>query len=85
MIGSSLSLCYPQIGAPNLFFPRALCQICPLTKHIRLVGVAAFMSIFSGFGRILISALSHPARLMTSIAYLMFPWAHNAHDDVTVS
>jgi hypothetical protein len=48
MIGSSLPLCYPQIGAPNLFFPRVLCQICPLTKHIRLVGVCAFLGSFFG-------------------------------------
>ena len=46
MIGSSLPLCYPQIGAPNLFWLRALDQICPLTKHIRLVGVCAFLGLF---------------------------------------
>ena len=32
MIGSSLPLCYPQIGAPNLFCLRALDQFCPLDK-----------------------------------------------------
>ena len=48
MIGISLSLCYPQIGSPNLFCLRALDQICPLTKHIRLVGVAAFLGSFLG-------------------------------------
>ena len=48
MIGSSLPLCYPQIGAPNLFFRRALDQICPLTKHIRLVGVCAFSGVLHG-------------------------------------
>ena len=42
MIGISRTLCYPQIGSPNLFCLRALDQICPLTKHIRLVGVCAF-------------------------------------------
>jgi len=51
MIGISSTLCYPQIGAPNLFCLRALDQICPLTKHIRpptkyagtiVVGLAAF-------------------------------------------
>ena len=46
MIGSSLPLCYPQIGAPNLFCPRALDHICPLTKHIRLGVRAAFLSMF---------------------------------------
>ena len=39
MIGSSRTLCYPQIGSPNLFCLRALDQFCPLTKHIRLVGL----------------------------------------------
>jgi uncharacterized membrane protein YgdD (TMEM256/DUF423 family) len=48
MIGSSLPLCYPQIGAPNLFWLRALDQICPLTKHIRLVGVCAFSGSLRG-------------------------------------
>ena len=48
MIGSSLPLCYPQIGAPNLFCLRALDQIWPLTKHIRLVGVAAFSGTLRG-------------------------------------
>jgi hypothetical protein len=38
MIGSSLPLCYPQIGSPNLFCLRALDQFCPLTKHIRPLG-----------------------------------------------
>jgi hypothetical protein len=46
MIGSSLPLCYPQIGAPNLFCLRALDKICPLTKHIRLGVRAAFLSFF---------------------------------------
>ncbi len=32
MIGSSLPLCYPQIGAPNLFFPRAHVPCLPLDK-----------------------------------------------------
>ena len=32
MIGSSLPLCYPQIGAPNLFCLRAHDQFCPLDK-----------------------------------------------------
>ena len=48
MIGSSLPLCYPQIGAPNLFCPHALASICPLTKHIRLVGVCAFSGTLRG-------------------------------------
>jgi len=48
MIGISLSLCYPQIGSPNLFCLRALDRICPLTKHIRLVGVCAFSSTLRG-------------------------------------
>jgi len=48
MIGSSLPLCYPQIGAPNLFFARALCRIYPLTKHIRLMGVCAFSGCLRG-------------------------------------
>jgi uncharacterized membrane protein YgdD (TMEM256/DUF423 family) len=48
MIGISLTLCYPQIGAPNLFCLRALDQICPLTKHIRLVGVCAFSGSLRG-------------------------------------
>ena len=39
MIGISLTLCYPQIGSTNLFCFRALDRICPLTKHIRLVGL----------------------------------------------
>ena len=46
MIGSSLPLCYPQIGAPNLFWLRALDQFCPLTKHIRLGVRTAFLDIF---------------------------------------
>ena len=49
MIGSSRTLCYPQIGSPNLFCLRALDQFCPLTKHIRLVGLAAFLSSLRGF------------------------------------
>jgi hypothetical protein len=48
MIGISRTLCYPQIGSPNLFCFRALDQICPLTKHIRLVGVCAFSGTFRG-------------------------------------
>ena len=56
MIGSSLPLCYPQIGAPNLFYSRTLCRICLLTKHIRLVGVAAFYRRFSRLGLILLSS-----------------------------
>ena len=62
MIGSSLPLCYPQIGAPNLFFPRALCRICPLTKHIRLVGVCAFQAVcvaWSWFRQIGVPRLAH--------------------------
>jgi hypothetical protein len=52
MIGSSPPLCYPQIGSPNLFCLRALCQICPLTKHIRLVRTAFFdMFLALGFFR----------------------------------
>jgi len=45
MIGSSRTLCYPQIGSPNLFCFRALDQICPLTKHIRRVGVCARFAV----------------------------------------
>jgi hypothetical protein len=48
MIGSSPPLCYPQIGSPNLFCLRALCQICPLTKHIRLGVGPAFFGIYLG-------------------------------------
>jgi len=48
MIGSSLTLCYPQIGSPNLFCFRALDRICPLTKHIRLLGVCAFSGSLRG-------------------------------------
>jgi len=48
MIGISLTLCYPQIGSTNLFCFRALDRICPLTKHIRLVGVCAFSSCLRG-------------------------------------
>jgi hypothetical protein len=48
MIGTSLSLCDPQIGAPNLFYSRTLCRICLLTKHIRLVGVCAFSGSLRG-------------------------------------
>ena len=48
MIGSSLPLCYPQIAVSDLLFHRALCQISPLTKHIRLVGVAAFSGSLCG-------------------------------------
>ncbi len=32
MIGSSPPLCYPQIGAPNLFFSRAHPSCLPLDK-----------------------------------------------------
>ena len=39
MIGSSLSLCYPQITVSDLLDHRVLCLISPLTKHIRLVGL----------------------------------------------
>lgn len=46
MIGSSLSLCYPQIAASDLLDPRALCSISLLTKHIRLGVRAAFLGIF---------------------------------------
>jgi hypothetical protein len=35
MIGSSLPLCYPQIGASELLYLCALCSIWLLTKHIR--------------------------------------------------
>jgi hypothetical protein len=45
MIGSSFPLCYPQIGALNLLYHRALCFMDPLTKHIRLLGVAAFSPV----------------------------------------
>jgi hypothetical protein len=48
MIGISRTLCYPQIGAPNLFCFRILCLICPLTKHIRLVGLCAFSGSLCG-------------------------------------
>ena len=48
MIGISRTLCYPQIGSTNLFCFRILCLICPLTKHIRLVGVCAFSSSLRG-------------------------------------
>ena len=48
MIGSSLPLCYPQIGASELLYCRALCLIWLLTKHIRLVGVGAFSGILRG-------------------------------------
>ena len=48
MIGSSLPLCYPQIAVPDLLYHRALCFISPLTKHIRLVGVAAFLDVLRG-------------------------------------
>jgi hypothetical protein len=43
MIGSSLPLCYPQIGISHLLYPRALCTVCLLTKHIRL-GVRTALS-----------------------------------------
>jgi hypothetical protein len=46
MIGSSLPLCYPQIGGSDLFCPRALASIWLLTKHIRLGVRAAFLSVF---------------------------------------
>ena len=49
MIGSSRTLCYPQIGSPNLFWLRALNQICPLTKHNRLVGTCPIFRQFPGF------------------------------------
>jgi hypothetical protein len=49
MIGSSLSLCYPQIAVSDLLSPRALRSISPLTKHIRLGVRAAFFSLFRGF------------------------------------
>jgi len=48
MIGSSLSLCYPQIAVPDLLYHRALCFISPLTKHIRLVGLVAFSGTLRG-------------------------------------
>src|SRR5436190_22060707 len=48
MIGSSLPLCYHQIAVPELLYHRALCFSSPLTKHIRLVGLAAFSSSFFG-------------------------------------
>jgi hypothetical protein len=46
MIGSLSLPCYPQIDVSNLPFSRALCLGCPLTKHIRLVGVCAFSGSF---------------------------------------
>jgi hypothetical protein len=42
MIGSSLPLCYPQIGVFDLPYHRALGLVRRLTKYIRLVGVCAF-------------------------------------------
>ena len=48
MIGSSLSLCYPQITVSDLLDHRVLCLISPLTKHIRLGVRAAFSSSFHG-------------------------------------
>ncbi len=48
MIGSSLPLCYPQIAVPDLLDHRVLCFISPLTKHIRLVGLATFSGRFCG-------------------------------------
>ena len=41
MIGSSRTLCYPQIGSPNLFCLRALDQFCPLDKTYPTGGTAA--------------------------------------------
>jgi hypothetical protein len=56
MIGSSLPLCYPQIGASRLLYPRALCTDLPIDKTYPtlrqaqgpLVGVAAFSSSLRG-------------------------------------
>ena len=48
MIGSSLPLCYPQIGTSDLLYQRALRLIWLLTKHIRLVGVCAFSGTLRG-------------------------------------
>jgi hypothetical protein len=49
MIGSSPPVCYPQIAVSDLLDHRALCLISPLTKHIRLVGLAAFSGSLRGF------------------------------------
>jgi hypothetical protein len=46
MIGSSFPLCYPQIAAYDLLYHRTFCLMWLLTKHIRLVGVGAFLSTF---------------------------------------
>jgi len=68
MIGSSLSLCYPQIAVSDLLYHRALCFISPLTKHIRLVGVCAF----SG-------SLRDLKLVPAEERYLLPPQAGNAH------
>ena len=52
MIGSSLPLCYPQIGPFDLLYFRALCLVRLLTKHIRLGVRTAFFEHFPGFGGI---------------------------------
>ena len=62
MIGSSLSLCYPQIGAPNLFFPRAHVPCLPLDKTYPTGGSLRVFKQFSWLeaGSVKI-ALSRPA------------------------
>jgi hypothetical protein len=48
MIGNSLPLCYLQIGVSDLLDHRGLVSIWLLTKHIRLLGVAAFLGGLRG-------------------------------------
>jgi hypothetical protein len=72
MIGSSLSLCYPQIALPDLLYHRALCFISPLTKHIRLVGVCAFSGSFLGSKLV-------PSKRRSLVSPTSAPKGHNAN------
>ncbi len=62
MIGSSLPLCYPQIGTPNLFFPRTHVPCLPLDKTYPTGGSRRVFKHFAWLGVGSVKAeLSHPA------------------------
>jgi hypothetical protein len=64
MIGSSLPLCYPQIGVPNLFFSRAYLPCLPLDKTYPTGGSRRVFRQFAwlevGSGKVALPRPAHP-------------------------
>ena len=61
MIGSSIPLCYPQIGTSNLLWSRALCLVRPLRKHIRPP---------TSIGVVMVGLLLRSVRVFRQVAWL---------------